>query len=215
MKIKWLGHASFLITSQGGVKIITDPYEVGGGIGYDSINESADIVVVSHDHADHNNVAAVGGKPEIVKGAGLKEIKEIRFKGIPSYHDESGGKQRGSNTIFCFTVDQVKLCHLGDLGHSLGQEQINEIGEVDILLVPVGGFFTIDASVATGVSDRLNPKVIIPMHFKTPKCDFPIASVDDFVRGKKSVRRLDTSELELRREELPRVTEIVVLRHAL
>jgi len=215
MKVKWLGHASFLITSEGGIKIITDPYTVGGGINYASIKESADIVTVSHKHADHNNVAAVSGKPQIVDSIGSKESKGIKFRGISTYHDESKGKQRGPNIIFCFTVDGVRVCHLGDLGHRLAGEQVGDIGEVDILLIPVGGFFTIDASVATGVCEALKPRVAIPMHFKTDKCDYPISSVDDFVKGKKDVRRLDTSEVEFWSGDLPSATQIVVLKPAL
>jgi len=215
MKVKWLGHASFLITSEGGIKIITDPYTVGGGINYASIKESADIVTVSHKHADHNNVAAVSGKPQIVDSIGSKESKGIKFRGISTYHDESKGKQRGPNIIFCFTVDGVRVCHLGDLGHRLAGEQVGDIGEVDILLIPVGGFFTIDASVATGVCEALKPRVAIPMHFKTAKCDYPISSVDDFVKGKKDVRRLDTSEVEFWSGDLPSATQIVVLKPAL
>ncbi len=115
MKIKWLGHASFLITSDSGIKIITDPYETGGGLSYGEIKESADIVTVSHDHFDHNNVAAVPGNPQVVKGTA--EVKGIEFKGISTYHDEAKGGQRGKNTILCFEVDGIRVCHLGDLGH--------------------------------------------------------------------------------------------------
>jgi L-ascorbate metabolism protein UlaG (beta-lactamase superfamily) len=213
MNIKWLGHASFLITSGSGTKIITDPYKVGSGLSYGQIKESADIVTVSHDHFDHNNVASVGGKPEVVKGAA--KVKEIEFKGVPTYHDEAEGGQRGKNTIFCFEVDGVNICHLGDLGHRLSDKQVAEIGSVDVLLVPVGGYYTIDARVATEVCDRLKPKVIIPMHYKTAKCDFPIASVEEFLKGKEEVTRLKTSEVEFKSGALPSRTQIVVLQPAL
>ena len=213
MKIKWLGHASFLITSEGGLKIITDPYHTGGDINYGEIQESADIVTVSHEHADHDNVAAVKGNPEVVKDS--RKVKGIDFRGIPSYHDEAKGKQRGPNTIFCFTVDGIRLCHLGDLGHRLDDKQIKEIGEVDILLIPVGGVFTIDAKVAGEVCDKLKPKVVIPIHYRTPKCGYPIAGVDSFLKGKKNVRQLDTAEVEFKKENLPSTTEIIVLRYAL
>jgi len=215
MNIKWLGHSCFLITSNEGLRVITDPYAVGGGINYSPVKETADIVVVSHDHDDHNNVSAVQGKPEVVKGSGTKTVKGIQFRGVATYHDSSQGKQRGPNTIFCFTVDNIKLCHLGDLGHVLSPGQINEIGGVDILFIPVGGFFTIDAANASQVCDQLRPEVIIPMHFKTPNCAYPIASVDDFLRGKNNVREVGSSEAEFELDKLPSTSEIVVLKPAL
>jgi L-ascorbate metabolism protein UlaG (beta-lactamase superfamily) len=215
MKVKWLGHACFLITSGAGVRVITDPYAAGGGINYSPINESADIVVVSHDHSDHNNFAAVQGKPELVKGPGTRTAKGIQFKGVATSHDASQGAQRGSNTVFCFTIDDLKFCHLGDLGHVLTPAQVTEIGPVHILFVPVGGFFTIDATVASQVCDQLKPKVVIPMHFKTPKCGYAIGGADDFLKGKKNVRKAMASEVEFQREKLPIATEIVVLQPAL
>jgi L-ascorbate metabolism protein UlaG (beta-lactamase superfamily) len=215
MKVKWLAHASFLITSETGTKIITDPYNVGGGLSYGEIKESADVVTVSHEHGDHNNVAAVKGNPQVVKGAGAKEAKGIKFNGVPTYHDDAQGGQRGPNTIFCFEVDGIKVCHLGDLGHTLSDKEVAEVGKVDILLVPVGGFFTIDAKVATAVSSKLAPKVIIPMHFKTDKCAYPIATVDDFIKGKSGVTQPGASEVEFKRDRLPAATQIVVLKPAL
>jgi L-ascorbate metabolism protein UlaG (beta-lactamase superfamily) len=215
MKVKWLAHASFLITSETGTKIITDPYNVGGGLSYGEIRESADVVTVSHEHGDHNNVAAVKGNPQVVKGAGAKEAKGIKFKGVSTYHDDAQGGQRGPNTIFCFEVDGMKVCHLGDLGHTLSDKEVAEVGKVDILLVPVGGFFTIDAKVATAVSSKLAPRVIIPMHFKTDKCAYPIATVDDFIKGKSGVTQPGASEVEFKQDKLPAATQIIVLKPAL
>jgi len=215
MKLKWLGHSCFLITSETGLKIITDPYSTGGGMNYSPVNEAADIVTVSHNHRDHNNVAAVPGKPEVITGSGTKTAKGIQFKGIASHHDKSMGKERGANTIFCFTVDGIKLCHLGDLGHELSQEEIAQIGNVDVLFIPIGGSYTIDAKVASKVIDDLKPKVVAPMHYKTPKCDFPITGVADFLADKKNVKNLNSSEIELKAGKLPEATEIVVLQPAL
>jgi L-ascorbate metabolism protein UlaG (beta-lactamase superfamily) len=215
MRVKWLGHACFLITTKGGLRLITDPYAVGGGINYSPIRETADVVVVSHGHDDHSNVSAVQGKPEVIRGSGKKTAKSIQFKGVATSHDASQGQQRGTNTVFCFTMDDIKLCHLGDLGHVLSLEQVSEIGAVDILFVPVGGLFTIDASAASQVCDQLKPKVVIPMHFKTPKCAYPIAGVEDFLKDKKNVRRVGDSEVDLERERLPVASEIVLLRPAL
>jgi len=241
MKIKWLGHASFLMTSDAGTKIIADPYVTGGNLSYGEIKESADIVTVSHEHSDHNNVAAVRGNPTVVKGEGpkwvlpsaifetssarssmpetdkdKKEIGYMRFDGIPTYHDNAGGSQKGNNIIFCFEVDGMRVCHLGDLGHPLSDRQVADLGSVDILLTPVGGNYTIDAKVATEVCGRLAPKVIIPMHYRNDRCkSFPVAGVDEFLQGKEGVTRLDSSEVEFKQGELPAATQIIVLKPAL
>ncbi len=213
MKIKWLGHAAFLISSDKGTRIITDPYGLDERLSYSEIREPADIITVSHDHFDHGNVAAVSGNPEIVREAG--EVKGIKFDGVLTYHDDALGNERGSNIVFCFKVDGMRICHLGDLGHKLTEDQTNQTGNVDILLIPVGGFFTIDAETATQVCGQLKPKVIIPMHFKNDRCDFPISGVDEFLRGKSNVKKLDTSEVEFQAGKLPPATEILVLQPAL
>jgi len=218
MKIKWCGHSTFLITTAKGTKIVTDPYEPGGydgAIGYGSIPDEIDITVVSHDHPDHNYVQGLKGKPQLIKGTGTHNTSGLEFKGIPTYHDTSQGKERGGNTIFCFTVDNVRSCHLGDLGHPLISKEVAEIGEVDVLMIPVGGFFTIDAKVATEVMNSLKPRLVIPMHFKTEKCEFPITTVDDFLAGKTNAKRLDKSEIEITRDNLPASTEIQVLKFAM
>jgi L-ascorbate metabolism protein UlaG (beta-lactamase superfamily) len=205
MKIKWLAHSSFLITSEGGKKIITDPYSVGGGINYTSINEFADIVTISHDHGD----------PLIIKGNGTRDVGSIKIRGIASKHDESEGSKRGKNTIFCFSVDGINSCHLGDLGHSLGDKQIDDIGSVDILFIPVGGYYTIDTSQATAICKFLHPKITIPMHYKTSKCDYPISTVEEFLTDKENVRTLNSSEAEFKKDNLPVKPEILVIKHAL
>lgn len=215
MKIKWLGHASFLIISDAGTKIITDPYKAGGDLSYGEIKESADIVTVSHGHGDHNNAAAVRGNPQIVRGAGTVEIKGVKISGVPCYHDDARGGRRGNNTIFCFEVDGMRVCHLGDLGHQLDDKQVADLGKVDILLIPVGGFYTVDAKVATQVCNKLAPRVIVPMHYKNDKCDYPITTVEGFLQGKEGVSRLDVSEVEFKREKLPAAAQIIVLRPAL
>ena len=213
MKIKWLGHAAFLIISETGTKIITDPYAVDERLTYGEIKESADVVTVSHEHTDHSNVAAVKGNPEVVKGAA--RVRRIEFRAISTYHDNSGGSQWGKNTIFCFGVDGVGVCHLGDLGHRLDDKQLEEIGSVDILLIPVGGNYTIDARVATGVCDQLKPRVIMSMHYKTEKGLLNIAGIDEFLSGKANVSRLDSSQAEFKPGELPATAQIIVLKPAL
>ncbi|MFC1939292.1 MBL fold metallo-hydrolase [Chloroflexota bacterium] len=214
MKIKWLGHASFMITSDDGIRIITDPYAPNERLTYDEIKESADIVTVSHEHFDHNNVAAVGGNPEVVKGTA--EAKRIKFSGTATHHDDAGGSQRGNNVILCFEIDGMRVCHLGDLGHPLSDKQAAELGKIDILLIPVGGNYTIDAKVATEICSKLAPKVVIPMHFRNERCSgFPVAEVDDFLKGKEGVSRLNVSEVEFKPGVLPATTQIVVLKPAL
>lgn len=218
MRIQWLGHSCFLVTSDSGIRIVTDPYEPGGfdgAIKYGSLREPADVVTVSHEHADHGHTRMVPGSPIVVKGPGEFVVAGIAFYGVPALHDESGGSQRGKNTIFHFTVDGIKICHLGDLGHVLNRDQCAEIGAVDVLLAPVGGYYTIGPDQAWKVADQLDAKIVIPMHFKTESVDFPIASVDDFVRGKPSVKWLDSSELVLTKDSLPADRTIVVLKHAL
>ena len=215
MKIKWLGHASFLITSDTGTRIITDPYTTGGNLSYGEIRESADIVTVSHEHGDHNNASAVKGNPVLVNKAGNTEVKGVNFTGIPTAHDNEGGKLRGNNLIFCFEVDGIKVCHIGDLGHHLDEIQTAELGKIDILLIPVGGNYTIDAEVASRVADKLSPRIIIPMHFKNARCNFPITGVDEFLKGKTNVTRLEVSESEFHKEHLPASSQIVVLEPAM
>jgi L-ascorbate metabolism protein UlaG (beta-lactamase superfamily) len=157
----------------------------------------------------------VPGKPEVITGSGTKNVKGIQLSGIATHHDESQGKERGANTIFCFSVDGVKLCHLGDLGHRLNKEQIDEVGNVDILFIPIGGVFTIDAKMASHVIDDLKPKVAIPMHCKTSKCNWPLNTIEDFLAGKKNVKNMNSSEIEFKAGKLPQTTEIIVLEPAL
>jgi L-ascorbate metabolism protein UlaG (beta-lactamase superfamily) len=218
MKIKWYGHAAFLITSDQGIKIIIDPYEpgaFGGQLSYGKIRDQADIVITSHDHADHNYTKDLPGAPQIVKGSGSKTVKGISMKGISTYHDPSKGSERGANTIFTLKMDNIQLCHLGDLGHFLSDKELLEIGPVDILLIPVGGFFTIDPKEATQVAEQIKPKILIPMHFKTEKCGFPIAPVEDFLKGKTNIKRPKVSEATFDKATLPQQMDIVVLEHAL
>jgi L-ascorbate metabolism protein UlaG (beta-lactamase superfamily) len=213
MKIKYLAHASFLITTANGTRIITDPYAAMPGMGCGPINETADIVTVSHEHGDHNNVAGVKGNPKAVKSC--VEVKGIIFKAIPTAHDNIGGSQRGKNTVFCFKVDGVNICHAGDLGHELTAEQVQAIGKVDVLMIPVGGFFTIDAKTATKVCDQVKAKVILPMHYKTAKSGMPITGVEDFLQGKSNVVRSNESETELDAGKLPGSAQIIVLKPSL
>jgi L-ascorbate metabolism protein UlaG (beta-lactamase superfamily) len=215
MKVKYLGHAAFIISSDEGVKIVTDPYTTSPDLTYGEIRTTADIVTVSHSHLDHCNVAAIEGNPQVMRRAELSTARGIKVRGIKSYHDNEGGRKAGNNIIFCFEVDRIRLCHLGDLGHLLDDKQLREIGRVDILFIPVGGYFTIDAKAATEVCNQLKPRVIIPMHYRTDKGLSVIAGVEEFLRGKDKVKWLDTSHLEFKAGELPEAGQIIVLKAAL
>lgn len=219
MIIQWLGHAAFLVTTQDGTRILMDPYESGaydGGIGYGPIELEADIVTVSHDqHEDHNYTSTVQGDPVIIKGPGQEIVKGVEIKRTHTFHDASGGKERGDNHVICLKADGICLCHMGDLGHVLTEDQVADIGQPDVVLIPVGGTFTVDPGEATEVVGQLKPKIVIPMHYKTSKCGFPIATVEEFLEGKPQAKRMDGSAIEVTASSLPQETEIVVLEHAL
>lgn len=213
MKVKYLAHASFLLETSGGVKIITDPYEAGGFGGevrYKPIKETCDIVLISHEHADHNYTRDLPGNPTIVRKT--TTVHRITFKGIASYHDPNKGAQRGKNTIFVFNADGLNFCHLGDLGHTLSVEDKTQIGKIDVLFIPVGGVFTIEPNEATQVVNTVEPKLVIPMHYKTKGVGFPLAELTQFTTGKPNVKELGASITEI---TLPGKQEIWVLTPAL
>lgn len=204
MKIKYIGHSCFLITASDETAILIDPYKpgaYGGAITYAPITENADVVVVSHEHEDHAAVEDLPEQPLLVRSA--SQTLGIVFDVIETFHDDNHGKDRGPNNIFYFEVDGVRVCHLGDLGHELSEEQVKEIGEVDLLLIPVGGRFTIGPEVADKVVEQLNPRIVTPMHFKTERCGFPIEPAETFLNDKAEVRRSSSSEVIIRKEDLP------------
>lgn len=215
MKIKWLGHSSFLLTAADGTTVLTDPYNVSSTLRYSPYTDPVDIVTISHDHADHAYTKELVGKPTIIKWTGAYNAKGINIKGVAVFHDTEKGRQRGNNIVFVIIVDNLKICHCGDLGHVLSTADIALIGPIDILLIPVGGFYTIDAKDATEVVKQLNPKIVIPMHFLTDKCSFPIKPVDEFLKGKSNFRKENTTELKITSDSLPAKQEIIVLQHAL
>ncbi len=211
--IKWLGHSCFLIWLDDAVKIITDPFD--SSVGYPAPEVTADVCVVSHDHFDHNCVSVVKGNPEVVKGSGEKKAKNVSFKGVGTFHDEKGGSLRGENTVFLWELGGIKFAHLGDLGAGLSQEQIKQMGKVDVLFVPTGGYYTIDAQTAGKVVSDLNPRVVMPMHYKTPVLgsNFPIAGVDEFLKGKENVVKVGQNAITFKKETLPQKTTIYVLEY--
>lgn len=219
MKVKFLGHAAFKVTTDQGIQIIFDPYEsgsFGGAIGYGKITEEADIVITSHDHGDHNYTKDIKGNFTKIDKEGTFETKDVKITEIPTFHDTSGGKERGNNLISVVSADGMTLVHMGDIGHDLDAATLNKIGKVDVMLIPIGGFFTVDADAATKIMETISPKITIPMHYKTDKCAFPIGTVDTFTKGKQNVKMLDSeSEIEIKKDTLPVISEIVVLKCAL
>jgi len=214
MKIKWYGQSCFLITSGEGVRIVLDPYKSEDYLKYAEVREKADLVTVSHDHYDHNYTALLTGNPEVIKGRGDRNVKGIAVKGVAAWHDGSQGKEKGQNTVFCLTVDGMQVCHTGDIGHLLTDEQLKEIGKVDILMLPVGGVFTIGIDLATDLMEQLKPKVTIPMHYKTDKVTWLKYTADDFAEGKRNVVRLNGSEVEINSAGLPGNDQIIILQYA-
>ena len=197
MDITYLGHSSFRIKGKANT-IICDPFDSSVGLKY--AKQEADIVTVSHDHGDHNNLDGVKDYKKVVSSPGEYEINGTSFFGIPSYHDDKKGAERGKNTIFVINIDGINICHLGDLGQkSLTESQLTAIGNVDILLIPVGGTYTISADEAVSIMQSIEPKIVIPMHYKTPQHE------------EKTYGTLDTfekfvSESGLKSETLPKLS---------
>ena len=212
MKITWLGHAAFLLETAE-LKILTDPYD--DSVGYKPIPFAVDVVTVSHEHGDHNNVHSLIGNPEVVRGSGSFDVRGVAIRGIAAYHDSEKGAKRGENTIYVIESEQLAVCHAGDLGHTLSRDQVEAIGKIDVLLLPVGGNYTTDAAQAEQVMEALNPKLVIPMHFKTLSLEFPIEGVESFVSGRPNAWYSRLSGIEVSRKSLPKEREIVVLDYLL
>ncbi len=211
MKIQWFGHACFLLESQDGTKVVTDPFD--GSVGYKIPMVEADIVTVSHDHCDHNYVEGVQGDPEIMKSPGEYTIGGISIKGVPTFHDDVKGAKRGPNIIYTFEIDGIKVCHAGDLGHLLSKAQLEEVGEVDVLIIPVGGTFTLGAEGAAAAVEQFGPKITIPMHFKTPAVSMPIDPVDVFLEKMGEGEYLDSDTIEITPETLGAQHRIIVMKY--
>ena len=213
MRISWMGHASFLIETKSGTRIVTDPYESGsysGAIGYDPINVKANIVTVTHQHSDHNYTQDFTGA-KIIDKEGDFSVQDVKIKGLSSWHDDKSGTLRGKNIIFTIEVEGIKLVHFGDIGTKDIDAEF--LSNVDIALIPVGGTFTLGPQEAKDVLEKIRPKITIPMHFKTSKIGFDILGVDEFIRGKDNVEKKDI--LEITKEEINFLDKekIVVLNH--
>jgi len=213
MEITFLGHSSFKIKSKSGI-LVTDPFS-SSMVGFKFPKVEADIVTVSHSHQDHNFVAGVGGDPFIISSAGEYEVKGISVFGFPSFHDSAMGKERGNNIIFVIEADGFRVCHLGDLGDQLTTRLLEEIGDIDILMVPVGGTFTLDSKQAVEVVNQVEPLIILPMHYKEAGISEQnfgfLSGVDEFLSQMGAVNTEKLDKLTLIKDKLPSETKTIIL----
>jgi len=221
VQVTWYGLACFMVTLPNGGKVLLDPF--AENMPYKLPSGQVDVVVATHRHFDHNNIDVV--ESDLVMIGGEKELEvrfdgsikklslpteltasikgeEVPFKAVLTYHDKKQGAERGLNTVIKFKADGLTFCHLGDLGHLLTEEQLKQIGGVDALFIPVGGNFTIDASEATEAVKQIKPKVVFPMHYKTDVLNFPIKGVDEFLKGKSRVEKIDSHTVSLNAEKV-------------
>ena len=217
MIITYHGHSSYKLKGKGGA-VVTDPFH--SYVGFNFPNVSADVVTVSHDHKDHCQVSQISGtsrrkNPFVIDTPGEYEVGGISVFGVRTFHDESQGAERGPNTVFTVLLDDMRVCHLGDLGHELTAADMTKIGMVDILLCPVGGVFTIDPKAAVKIIKALEPSIVIPMHYKTASHDEKVfgemSTVDEFLK-EYGVEVHTEEKLNIDRHRLPDETEVVVLK---
>lgn len=210
MDIYWFGQACFKIKGKN-TTIIIDPFDPDfTGLKLPKDLE-ADIAIASHEHKDHSNLDAVLGNPVKITGPGEYEIKGVTISGIAVFHDQKLGTERGKNTVYHLEVDGLNIVHLGDLGHLLSEQQVESIGSTDILMVPVGGTYTIDAKDAAEVVAQLEPPITIPMHYQTAGLKFPLDSVDPFLKEMGVENLQPTNKLTVTRDKLPDEPQVVLL----
>ena len=208
MDISWLGHSCFRIRGALAT-VITDPYSPD--LGYSLGKPEARIVTVSHQHPGHSYVQGIGGEPRPVTGPGEYEISGVLIIGIATFHDAERGRTKGRNTIYLMEVDEISVCHLGDLGHVLTTEQVEQIDNVDVLLLPVGGVSTINAPMAAEVVRQLEPKAVVPMHYKTEALSRELAPVDGFLKEMGLKEVTPQPKLSFTKANLPISTQVFLL----
>ena len=210
MEITWLGHSCFRLRGREAA-VVTDPYDKSTG--YTLGRPAADIITVSHDHQGHNNVSGVAGSPLVVEGPGEFEISGVLIMGVRTYHDSEKGQELGKNTAYVLEIDDMRVCHLGDLGHVPTPEQVEELSGVDILLAPVGGNSTIAAAAAAETVSLLEPKLVIPMHYQTPAAKAELDPLDRFLKEMGVPSAMDDRQpkLSVTKSTLPHETKVQVL----
>jgi len=213
MEISWFGHSCFQLRGKN-VTLITDPFSPQtGDSSRDASNlgkVSATIVTISHNHPGHNYAVGVGGNPRVVRGPGEYEINDVLITGVASYHDNERGKQLGRNTIYIIHMDDIVICHLGDLGHTLQEEQLEEVADADILLLPIGGQHTINVAQAAEVISQVEPRIVIPMHYPLEGSATP-GPLDKFCREMGTETVHSQPKLTIARTTLPAETQVVIL----
>ncbi len=208
MEIDWFGHACFRLRGREGT-VITDPYSKELGLSF--ARPRGDIVTISHAHPGHSFAQGVKGEPKVIEGPGEYEIKNIFITGVPTAHDKKGGKERGTNTVYVFDLDGLTICHLGDLGHVPTQPQAEALGNVNVLLVPVGGVSTISAGEAAEIVSMLEPQIVIPMHFFHPDLKFKLDTAAKFFKEMGIKASDPVASLKVTKDSLPKETEVVLL----
>ncbi|WP_163875138.1 MBL fold metallo-hydrolase [Paenibacillus favisporus] len=215
MQIKWYGHSSFQFTSDAGTRILIDPYYKFLGYRMPVPIES-DIVVVTHDHGDHNKIQAASGDYLVVNEPKEYSVGDVDISGFRTFHDKVNGQKRGPNIVFRFRMDGLTICHCGDLGHLLTEEQANAIGPVDVLLVPVGGRMTLDGAEAAQVMRQLQATVAIPMHYSTKALGLLgrlfFAKVDKFLQAV-GAKTTHVQTLNLSKENVPQYAGTVTMEY--
>jgi L-ascorbate metabolism protein UlaG (beta-lactamase superfamily) len=208
MEITWLGHSCFKIKGKQAT-VITDPYSPDTG--YTLGKQNAAIVTVSHQHPGHSYTAGINSDPHLVTGPGEYEISNVLIIGLASYHDDEKGLIKGKNTIYLIEMDDITICHMGDLGHPLTESQTEEMGNVDILMLPVGGVSTINASMAAAIVRQIEPKIILPMHYGTPSLKRTLDPVDKFLKEIGTHDITPQAKLTITRNNLPLIMQIALL----
>lgn len=213
MVITWYGHSCFKIQS-GDFVIVTDPFDKS--IGLIPPRFKADIVMISHNHYDHANKETIPEEGRfLIEGPGEYEIKGVFIKGIETFHDKENGKERGLNTAYAINIEGIKICHLGDFGEEkLSPEILEQIGNVDILMIPVGGVYTIDSREASKIVNQIEPKIVIPMHYKMPNLKIKLEPVDLFLKEMGAVDKKPQDKLTIKKKDFAAgtETEVVVLK---
>ena len=196
MKLEWIGHACFRLTGENGTVVITDPYDET--VGAEMVPLQADLITMSHEHHDHNDESMIAGSPVILHGTQEAVVGGVTARAYGSYHDEVQGAKRGKNAIRVFEMDGLKVVHMGDQGCMPEGEIISAISGADVMMIPVGGTYTVDAKEAKAIVDCAKPRCVIPMHVKTKRCPYPIETVQGFLKlmGAETAQAIDVLDVE-------------------